>query len=346
MSTDAPNLHTLPTELLLNICLYLSPPSVACLTLITRRTYLSLPHTSFPKRMTNTLSEYKALLHYLSTSNPRWAVCECCISLHDKDAIVPGYANPGGAGLTTMFRGDLVGLGRAKAKEPLIKIEIGKGRCVYEIGGGDTFLAMLRSGRNPGSMFEKGICVRRFDRSGEEMLKVYGVEKDATIARATKGKVVKAKICWETEARISRPSLRFMLLTTYTLIPSFPFAEDLDFKNLKSILNELSLQCCKHCPASSVSREVICKLRQLLHETKNCVSAQSQPDFRCGEHWHKCECRADVEVLVENEESGDGGKIVIKMWRMLRVETGLPAREWAMYRETIKSRFEWGIKGS
>ncbi|KAF2187261.1 hypothetical protein K469DRAFT_749090 [Zopfia rhizophila CBS 207.26] len=341
------NLHTLPLELLLEITRYLSPSAVACLACVTRRLYADLDHSSFFKLKSKDIGEHTTLIYLLAKNQPHLTACWSCRSLHSSPSPnfnYTKYISDKIQQYVHLFSKSILKPSDNSLWKPQIQLYTPnisgpwklKPELVFEISGIHIHFCLIRSTREHGALHNVGSCTSTLDSQGRKTLALTSEETEsftATLKWRTQARVLQGSFVHMTEWRIilSTP----LLSRTFAKREPEPEARPERFHNLRAALKCIPLKCSDHCSEEAVMREVVCKLNQMLIGATNCVSAQKQPRYRCGEHVHwSSKFATDVEVLVVGARA-----VQIKIWRFFGQETG-PKTRGGIGKTDVKGIFE------
>ncbi|KAF2735912.1 hypothetical protein EJ04DRAFT_562865 [Polyplosphaeria fusca] len=299
----APNLDTLPTELLVHISSYLEPSSVACLALVTRRLYIDILHAPFQNLLTHNPKEHFALLHLLAKTRPDLEHCKLCHSLHSLPNLgLPTPSTPSPQNPTLVLipspKSDICPVPTHHENEA-------QSPRFFHLHRHTLYPPLLRSHRAPSTLLNRGTCLSRFSSTSRSILSFLATKHSESPFTAT--------ITYSTAARINKATLFFTLATTHKFILSTSLsAGATPFKNLERVLGGAELECCVHCARGGVAGEVRCKLGQTVRGEKGCGCVLRGRGHRCGEHGHaeECVCSVDVEVRVVGARG-----VEVRVWR-------------------------------
>lgn len=330
----ARNLHKLPTELLLLIAQYLPQSSIACLAFTHPTIYSVFDHKLITNIKSQNLTEYKILLNLLSLDKPYLTNCKTCISLHDTRIPIPTIESKLATGKYTdphrfsVFDNVPLTETLMHLRAPHHKHSRNR-KTTFKLLNAHIQLALLRTHRLPGQEHNLGLCVHDLHAHGTQVLKFPSQTAKDVKPGYVPGSPFTATYHWSSESRIVEGD--FLHLQTCRIVLSTDIVNpvgEIQYTNLRRALACIDLRCCPHCKQSHPTAEVICKLNQWYKGTVNCVSADKQPEYMCGEHVHSgCRCTVDFEVGVKGVgglELGEGLKgsqkltdLVVRTWRLI-----------------------------
>jgi hypothetical protein len=319
---STPNLHKLPTELLLMISHYLPPSSAACLAFTHPTIYSVFDHALFQRLKAKNLTEFKALLELLARDYEYLINCDACISLHDTRIPIPSIESKLNTGkYVDMRKFDVVG--NVPLTEVLMQLRAPRRKhsgqrkvTVFKLLNAHIQLSLLRCHREPGEQHGLGVCVKELNAAGTHVVKFPPEKSKGMKDGHTAGGPFKATYYWSAESRVIDGDFLHLQACRIELSTDFMgsgYNDGTSFINLRRALACIDLRCCPHCKQNNTVAEVICKLNQWSLGTVNCVSAHKQPDYVCGEHIHwNCNCTVDFEV-----QKVGRNEIEVKTWRLM-----------------------------
>ncbi|KAF2677341.1 hypothetical protein K458DRAFT_396040 [Lentithecium fluviatile CBS 122367] len=293
-------LSTLPTELLLEIAVYLPIPSAAALALTCRRMYAMLDDYKWTDFKARETSVYENLLELIQRDDPRWTFCKSCQSIHStKDSLRLSELDLAAKlEQTDSYDDDMKCIGLIYG--PRIPGKTGKPEVLLEVLRAHVRLVELRGFRyDPNGLRNKGLCLDLLSINETRILSLPALDDLESID---------ATINYSTAPKLNQGNTNLMLQTTVRATLSSALVDRGDtsilnhdkedrFRQLRRVLQLLNVQCCLHCSPAQMSNEIVCKLSQYMLFSSECGCSQWQPERICKHHQrHNCYCISEVIV--------------------------------------------------